>query len=81
MTWEDDKNFRTNKLTGSHVKCGQFVLVIHKWMGCDDIWFFTVNNGPFERVQLEAKTLTDAKQEAGGLFNKCLSDARIDLES
>lgn len=81
MTWKDDNNPKTGKVTGSHSRCGLFILVIHKWMGCDDVWFFTVNKGPFERVQLEAKTLTSAKQEAGSMFDKCLSDAQIDLES
>jgi hypothetical protein len=79
MLWIDQKNYRNNKVEGAESTCGVFKIMIHHWIGCDDIWFLSIN-GIFDRKELDVKTLKDAKQEAGKLFNKCIGDALIDLE-
>jgi hypothetical protein len=50
-------------------------------MSCGDTWFFSVVHGPFNQIELKAKKLSDAKQEAGKMFRDCLSKAMIDLEA
>jgi hypothetical protein len=79
MTWSD-KTDRTGKISQADAIVGDFRLCVHHYMGCGDTWFFSVVHGPFNQVELKAKTLSAAKQEAGKLFNECLTKAMLALE-
>lgn len=81
MTWTDKEDWKTKKITQSDAVVGAFRLCIHKYMGCGDTWFFSVVHGPFNQVELKAKTLVAAKQEVGKLFSDCLNKAMLDLEA
>ena len=79
MTWSD-KEDRTGKISQADAVVGDFRLCVHHYMGCGNTWFFSVVHGPFNQVELKAKTLSAAKQEAGKLFNECLTKAMLALE-
>jgi hypothetical protein len=80
MTWTDKVGHKTDKITQADAVVGAFRLCVHHYMGCGDTWFFSVVHGPFNQIELKAKTLSAAKQEAGKMFSDCLNKARIDLE-
>jgi len=81
MTWTDKVGHKTDKIEQADAVVGDFRLCVHHYMGCGDTWFFSVVHGPFNRIELKAKTLPAAKQEAGKLFHGCLRKAMLDLEA
>lgn len=80
MTWTDKLDWKTNNITQTDAVVGAFRLCVHHYMGCGDTWFFSVVHGPFNQIELKAKKLRDAKQEAAKMFSDCLNKAILDLE-
>lgn len=80
MNWTDKLGHKTDKVTQADAVVGAFRLCVHHYSGCGDTWFFSVVHGPFNKIELKAETLAAAKQEAGKLFNECLTKAMLALE-
>lgn len=80
MRWKDKVAPETGKVYASEAVCGDFHLCVHRYIGCGDIWFFSVARGPFDKHEIGVVSLEVAKQAAGRLFSDCLEKAMVDLE-
>jgi hypothetical protein len=77
--WKDRKTrLSDDKPSSSEIKLGSFRLSIHHYVGCGETWF-TSCYGVFDKSQLRAVSMDDAKSEALSYFKAELNQAIADI--